>query len=105
MLSGRRTHGERRLLEFKLPSRTDGRRAEQFLLQQQPGLCQRHRRPGVLRRDRGQRPVPATDADAESDLCAGLHQSAVLRCGLCVDRKFLLPRKPDDLDRDMLPER
>ena len=88
--------GQRRLLEFELPVRANRDRPEQFLLRQQPGLCRRKRRPGVLQRKTRERQV--LDADTQS-------ANIELRQGLCSNRQRLLPGEQGDIDRGLLPGR
>jgi hypothetical protein len=83
------------VLEFKLSLRANRDRAEQFLLQQQPGLHQRRRRAGVLQRSARQRPVSFADHAADIDLPERLR----------VVRRVLLPGQPNDVNGHLLPRR
>lgn len=96
MLFGRRDRSERGVLEFELPVRANGDRAEQFLLQQQPSLYRRRRRAGLLQRSGRQRPM--SDVDNATD-------NIELPERLCGFRQRLLFGRPDDLDRHMLSQR
>lgn len=80
-------------------------RSEPLLLQRQPHLHERKRRPRVLPfRPGDKRPMPAGRPPG-AQLPARIDRSPMLRRRLCVDGRFLLPRRPIDLDRRLLSER